>query len=88
MSKTEDEKMDEAADKVQFMHSVGLDPTGSVAMQLAGVRLLIGKLRAHEAELEQWARSGDFVMAVPGENVSVVVNPDGAVLVVHNGEKS
>jgi hypothetical protein len=35
------------------------------------------KLKAHEAKLERWARSGDFVLAVPGESVSAVVNPDG-----------
>jgi hypothetical protein len=88
MSKSEDEKFDEAVASVRFLRSVGLDPMGSVAVQLAEVRWLVSKLRDHEGKLEQWARSGDFVLAVPGENVSAVVNPDGSVLVVHSSEKS
>lgn len=86
MSKTEDEMLNESADKIIFLTSVGLDATGSVAMQLAGVRLLIRKLRAHEVEIERWARSGDFILSVDGENVSAVVNPDGSVMVVHTNE--
>lgn len=82
----ENEKNDRSAEKVAFLTSVGLDPTGSIAKQLAETRLLISKLKSHELEIENWARSGDFVLAVPGENVSVVVNPDGAVLVVYSGE--
>lgn len=88
MSKTEDELWDETIERVRFLQSVGLDPAGSVAERLAGVRWLIGKLKEYETTVEADARSGDFFMAVPGEKVSVVVNPEGAVMVVHNGEKS
>jgi len=88
MSKTEDELWDETMVRVRFMQSVGLDPAGSVAERLAGVRWLIGKLKAYEAEVEADARSGDFVMAVPGEKVSLVINSDGAVLVVHSSEQN
>lgn len=84
----EDKAMDQAAEKVAFLWGVGLDVRGSVAMQLAETRLLIAKLKAHEAELESWARSGDFKLAVPGEAVSAVVNSDGTVLVVHSSEQS
>jgi hypothetical protein len=80
---SDDKKFDESVEDVTFLMSVGLDVRGSVAMQLAGVRNLIARLKAHETKLEQWARSGDFVLAVPGENVRAVVNPDGVVLIVH-----
>ena len=82
---TEDELMDESLEWVVFLNRVGLDPTGSIAQQLAGVRGLITKLREHESRLERDARSGDFILTVNGEDVRAVVGPDGAVLVVHEG---
>ncbi|WLB49217.1 hypothetical protein QIH93_14985 [Bradyrhizobium ottawaense] len=83
---SDDENFDESVEQVTFLMSIGLDPSGSVAVQLAEVRALIGKLRKHEAKLEDWARSGDFVLAVTGENVRAVINAEGAVMIVHANE--
>lgn len=84
---SENELMDRSAEKVAFLRSVGLDPTASVAVQLADVRLLIGRLREYEVELERWARSGDFNLSIEGEPVSAVVGPDGTVMIVHSSAK-
>lgn len=79
---TEDELLARSFERVSFLQGVGLDPTGSVAERLAGVRALIGKLKVYESEIEADARSGYFVLAVPGESVEAVVTDD-AVLVLH-----
>jgi hypothetical protein len=82
----DDQKLwDESIDRVLFLRSVGLDPTGSVAMRLAGVRALIRRLQVYEAEIERDARSGDFTLAVDGEPVRAVIGADGDVLLVHSG---
>lgn len=81
---SEDKSWDESSEEATFLMSVGLDPRGSVAAQLAAVRLLIARLRLHEGKLERWARSGDFVLDVPGESVKAVIGPDGTVLIVHS----
>lgn len=82
---TEDDKLwNDSMERVAFLWGVGLDPVGSVAERLAGVRQLIRKLQVYEAEVERDARSGDFVLAVPGEAVRAVVNQDGKVLIVHS----
>jgi hypothetical protein len=78
----------DSVERVLFLRSVGLDPTGSVAMRLAGVRALIRRLQTYEAEIERDAKSGDFVLAVAGEPVRAVVGADGEVLLVHNGGRS
>lgn len=83
---SDDKIWDESAEEAAFLMSVGLDPRGSVAAQLAGVRLLLARLRLHEAKLERWARSGDFVLDVPGEHVKAVIAPDGGVLIVYSEE--
>lgn len=80
----EDDKLwDDVIERVAFLQRIGLNPVGSVAERLAGARQLIRKLQAYEGEVERDARSGDFVLAVPGEAVRAVINPDGRVLIVH-----
>jgi hypothetical protein len=82
----EDEKLwNDSVERVLFLRSVGLDPGGSVATRLAGVRALIRRLQIYEAEIERDARSGDFTLAVDGEPVRAVIGTDGDVLLVHNG---
>ena len=83
---SEDELWARSIERVMFLRSVGLNPAGSVAERLAGVRSLIRKLKAYEAEVEADVRSGDFVLAVPGEPVRAVVGADGNILLVHNRE--
>lgn len=85
----EDDKLwADSVERVLFLRSVGVDPAGSVAMRLAGVRSLIRKLKIYEAEIERDARSGDFVLAVEGDPVRAVLAADGDVLLVHNGGRS
>lgn len=79
---SEDELLDRSMERVLWLRSVGLSATGSVAGRLAGVRELIRKLREYESEIEADARSGCFILAVPGESVEAVVT-DEAVLIVH-----
>jgi hypothetical protein len=83
----DDEKLwNDSVERVLFLRSMGIDPAGSVAMRLAGVRSLLRKLQIFEAEIEGDARSGDFVLAVAGEPVRAVLGAEGNVLLVHNGD--
>jgi hypothetical protein len=81
-----DNEWDETAKRVAWDRQHGIPTSGSIAVQLAAVRKLLAEVHAKEAELEAWALSGDFVLAVPGEPVQCLI-VNNRVLVAHSTEK-